>query len=213
MKGHPWRSIIVAFGLLSVATSRGTSQEATVPPSFTSSPLLLQQLTTVPRPDMPSSRGSPLDTLESMTGNQGESPGSTDEIETDRDSFTPATTIAPKGKFILETAYSFLDNRHVADTNSFPEFLLRYGLTDRIELRLGWNADIGGDSSDVTGGSGEGDPFAAKRKVDTEYTLSYGVKVRLTDQDDWLPRSILIIQGFSPTGGSPGTSAATGLVT
>src|SRR5687768_11001436 len=61
------------------------------------------------------------------------------EIETDRDSFTPATTTADRGRLIVESAYTFLDNRAVKETHSFPELVLRYGLTDRVEVRLGWN--------------------------------------------------------------------------
>lgn len=34
-----------------------------------------------------------------------------DEIETDRDSFTPATTTAGYGRTIFEAAHSFIDNR------------------------------------------------------------------------------------------------------
>src|SRR5262245_48839170 len=72
-------------------------------------------------------------------------------IETDRDSFTPATTTAGRGRLIVESAYSFLDNRGVKETHSFPELILRYGLTERIELRLGWNYEVGGAGNDTTG--------------------------------------------------------------
>src|SRR5262249_29873261 len=54
-----------------------------------------------------------------------------DEIETDRDSFTPAISTAGRGRLIVESAYSFLDNRHVPETHSFPELLLRYGVMER----------------------------------------------------------------------------------
>src|SRR5262245_17074542 len=53
-----------------------------------------------------------------------------DEIETDRDSFTPATTLAGPGRTIVEAAYSFIDNRTVPETHSYPELLLRYGASD-----------------------------------------------------------------------------------
>src|SRR5262245_36977286 len=66
-----------------------------------------------------------------------------DEIETDRDSFTPATTTAGRNRLIVESAYSFLDNRAVKETHSFPELILRYGLSERLELRLGWNYEVG----------------------------------------------------------------------
>ena len=68
--------------------------------------------------------------------------GERDEIETDRDSFTPATKLAGIGRIIMESAYSFIENRGVASTHSYPELLFRYGLTDRLELRLGWNTRL-----------------------------------------------------------------------
>ena len=42
---------------------------------------------------------------------EGAGEAETDEIETDRDSFTPATTTTPVGRVIFESAYSFIDNR------------------------------------------------------------------------------------------------------
>jgi hypothetical protein len=48
--------------------------------------------------------------------------------------------------------------------------------------------------------------------VRREYTLAYGAKVRVTDQDGWIPRSSVILQGFTPTGGSSGATTATQLV-
>ena len=43
------------------------------------------------------------------------------ELETDRDAFTPATSTAGRGTAIFESSYSFIDNRSVAETHSFPE--------------------------------------------------------------------------------------------
>jgi hypothetical protein len=77
-----------------------------------------------------------------------------DEIETDRDSFTPAISTAGRGRLIVESAYSFLDNRHVPETHSFPELLLRYGVAERVELRLGWNYEVGGAGNDTSGSQG-----------------------------------------------------------
>src|SRR4029453_3610479 len=42
-----------------------------------------------------------------------------EHLETDRDSFTPATTTAGAGRWIVESAYSFIDNRRAPDTSSF----------------------------------------------------------------------------------------------
>lgn len=136
-----------------------------------------------------------------------------DEIETDRDSFTPATTIAGRRRLIAEYAYSFVDNRGIKETHSVPELILRYGLTDRIELRLGWNYEVGGAGNATSGAdAGDEDATGGRSQIEREYTLLYGAKVRLTDQRRWVPRTALIVQGFTPTGGSSGTDTATQLI-
>ena len=159
-------------------------------------------------------RGSPVETLESLTGGEaGEREGGGGEIETDRDSFTPATTTTPRRRLIVESAYSFIDNRGVKETHSLPELLLRYGLTDRVEARLGWNYEVGGVGNATTGtDAADADPERVGSRLLREYSLAYGLKVRVTDQAGWLPRSAVIIQGFTPTGGSTGASTASQLI-
>ena len=132
-----------------------------------------------------------------------------DHIETDRDSYTPATTTAGRGRWIAEAAYSFIDNRHTFDSHSLPELLLRYGVSDRVEFRLGWNYEVGGSSSSVSN-SNIGIPDEGP-KLEREHLLFYGLKVGITEQQDWLPRSALIVQGFTPTGG-PDTTTNLGVV-
>jgi hypothetical protein len=107
-------------------------------------------------------RGSPVETLEAATGERVREEGP-DEIETDRDSFTPATTTAGRGRLIGESAYTFLDHRGVKEMHSFPELILRYGLAERVELRLGWNYEVGGAGNDVSGLDAGGDDVFANR--------------------------------------------------
>ena len=195
--------ILVALGLGFISPEVAGQELSTRPPA-SAIPLPISGASPAAAPER---RGSAIETLESLTGAR---PEGGDEIETDRDSFTPATVIAPRGRFILELAYTFEDNRGFKETHSFPETILRYGLTDRIELRLGWNAEMGGGGSELTGSDsgGEGD-IAGGRRAEREYTLAYGAKFRVTDQNRWMPRSIVIVQAFTPTGGSAGTSTAT----
>ena len=70
--------------------------------------------------------------------------GEVEEFETDRDSFTFATTTAGPQTTIFESSYSFVDNRLGAETHSFPEILVRRGWGDAFEWRLGWNYEAGG---------------------------------------------------------------------
>jgi hypothetical protein len=122
-----------------------------------------------------------------------------DEIETDRDSFTPATTTAPCGRSIFETAYSFIDNRSVAETHSYPELVVRHGVNEWLELRLGWNYEVGGAGSPVSGNVPS--EFGESSELERASRLLYGFKAFLTDEELWLPKSAFIVQGFSPTSG------------
>ncbi len=121
-----------------------------------------------------------------------------EHIETDRDSFTPATTTVAPGRFMIETSYSFLDNRAGADGHSLPELLLRAGVTDWLELRLGWNFEAGGGSA--VSGSEVGSDFAAAGA--TESSVLYGLKVAVTDQAGWQPRTAVIAHATTPTSGA-----------
>src|SRR5262249_6979640 len=122
-------------------------------------------------------------------------------LETDRDSFTPAIKTVGKGLFILESAYSFIDNKGVAETHSFPELLVRYGLLERLELRLGWNYEVGGGGNDVSGSPLEISETGTGGTVVREHRVSYGLKLGVSEQEGWLPQSALLVMGITPTGG------------
>ncbi|MAT73240.1 MAG: peptidyl-tRNA hydrolase [Planctomycetaceae bacterium] len=125
--------------------------------------------------------------------------GGEDEIETDRDSFTPATTTAGDGLWIVEAAYSFIDNRGVPETHSYPELLVRRGVDDWLELRLGWNYEVGGAGSPVSGNVPS--DFGEEAEIERESRIFYGAKAVLTRQSGWQPESAVIVQGLPPTSG------------
>jgi hypothetical protein len=127
-----------------------------------------------------------------------------DEIETDRDSFTPATSLAGTGWTIFEAAHSFIDNRAVAETHSYPEVLARFGATDWLELRLGWNDEVGGAGSPVSGNVPS--DFGEEAELERASRILYGAKFAMTEQEDWIPQSALIAQGFTPTSGESNDS-------
>ena len=130
-------------------------------------------------------------------------------IETDRDSFTPSTRTVSAQRTIIESSYSFIDNRHTADTHSLPELLVRYGLNDWLELRLGGNYEVGGGGSEVSGGAGEEEVHG--NGIVRETQLLYGLKARISEQNNWLPESSLIVQGHTPASG-PDPATAFSLV-
>jgi hypothetical protein len=132
-----------------------------------------------------------------------------DEIETDRDSFTPATTTTAVGRMIVESAWSYIDNRDVPDTNSLPELVTRIGVNDWLELRIGWNWEAGGAPNAISSGGGNLEESPAA-EIERDSQLLYGFKAALTSQSDWRPQSAVIVQGGTPT---YGRDTATQLVT
>ena len=119
-----------------------------------------------------------------------------EELETDRDSFTFAPTTAGRDLSILESSYSFIDNRTGPEAHSVPETLLRRGVGDRLELRLGFNYEAGGPGT-VSGSEVGGQDI----ETEDESRVLYGVKVETSDQEGWLPRSAAVVQGYTPTYG------------
>jgi len=119
-----------------------------------------------------------------------------DEIETDRDAFTFATTTAGAGLSILETSYSFIDNRIGPEAHSVPEVLLRRGSGEKVELRVGFNYEAGGPGT-VSGTEVGGEDVIAEY----ESRVLYGTKVETSEQEGWVPESALIVQGYTPVYG------------
>ena len=121
---------------------------------------------------------------------------SREELETDRDSFTFAPTTAGAATSILESSYSFIDNRLGPETHSVPEVLVRRGIGEKVEARLGFNYEAGG-SGTVSGSEFGGEDI----ETEEESRVVYGTKVETTDQDGWLPRSAAVLQGYPPVYG------------
>ncbi len=194
--------VLVFFG-----TGVAVAQDAPV----RSSPLLANPTL----PEAVSAGDAPTGSFEVLTGEGGgesarEEEG--EEIETDRDSFTPAVTLAPRRRMILETAYTFIDNRGFKETHSLPEFILRYGFSDRIELRFGCNYEVGGKGSEVSGlGLSSVEEFEGERQSTLERatSISYGAKLRVTRQKGWIPGSAAIIQAATPVSGEGNTTLLT----
>ena len=191
------RSRYLAIGcaiLLALAMrQRATADEAITPPPVADAKASPDMKTPVePRPEAEKER--PEAEREEPEEEEGPEP-----IETDRDSFTPSTRTVEAGRTVLEAAYSFIDNRHTADNHSFPELVARIGITDGIELRLGWNYEVGGGGGVVSGV--EGSEGLEGGGVEKEARALYGLKFRVSEQEEWLPESSVIVQAFTPTRG------------
>jgi hypothetical protein len=123
-----------------------------------------------------------------------------DEIETDRDSFTPSTKVVGLGRLTVESSYTFIDNRELPETHSLPELLFRYGIREKLEFRLGYNYEVGGASNPESGNI----PFSfdGESEIEEETKVLYGVKLQISKQENWMPESAVILQGHTPTSGN-----------
>jgi len=66
-------------------------------------------------------------------------------IETERKMFTPTRFTVSQREFMFEASYTFTDLRGVPEKHSYPEILMRYGITENIEARFGWNFETEGE--------------------------------------------------------------------
>jgi len=115
-----------------------------------------------------------------------------ERIETERHDFTQSATTVGRGVFQVESGYSYFykDNEGVIEaSHTGPEMLLRYGISEDIEVRLRWNyvwqfIDVEPDQSGTE-------------------DLRYAVKLQMTRQPEagFLPTSALEVRGTAPTGG------------
>lgn len=150
------------------------------------------------------SRSRWSDLLDSASDRAGES--EIDEIEdfleTDRNSFTLARRTAGRNRVVIESAYSFLNPPGDGVRHSFPEFLVRYGITERFEIRLGWNQELSTGQDHGPAEAIISNFFGSA----ADQQLLYGIKYELTSQQDWRPESAIVIQGHTPTGGRLNTT-------
>ena len=115
-----------------------------------------------------------------------------ERIETERHDFTQSAVTVGCGVFQLEGGYSYFykdGEGKIEASHTGPEMLLRYGISEDIEVRLRWNyvwqfIDVEPDES----GSED---------------LRYSIKLQMTRQPEQglLPTSALELRGSAPTGG------------
>ena len=108
-------------------------------------------------------------------------------IATDRPSFSPAVSTVPKGHIQFETGYTFTydDRNPDVTTHTFPETLLRIGLTETFEARVEWPTQIY-----INDG----------RRVNGLNDLALGFKKQVIQQSKWIPQFTVVGRLFIPTG-------------
>lgn len=127
------------------------------------------------------------------------------QIVTDRPDATEASRVVPKGAFQIETGgfyQTFEDEGITTDSYTFNTTLLRYGLLENFELRLGWDFVEERTKVESTG---------MEMIASGMSPLLAGMKVQIADEDGWIPELALIGHVFLPfTAGSDFRPETTG---
>lgn len=116
------------------------------------------------------------------------------QIVTDRPSFSVGPDTIPQGRVQLEAGYTFSLNRSSQDTatHTFPESLIRIGLSDQTELRLEWPTQTYVKKN--------------KRVLNELRDLAIGFKTKIFQQKGLRPQLSLAGRLLIPTGGKNVTS-------
>ncbi len=123
-------------------------------------------------------------------------------IATDRPGFSDSAGLVPRGRFQIESGYTFSydreDDRRVID-HTMPEIALRTGLTNWLEFRSKWN---GYSYSEVLSEikTRAGRTVNHIDHVDGGTDMNLGFKVPLLKQKDWRPNVSMIASMSVPTG-------------
>jgi hypothetical protein len=117
-------------------------------------------------------------------------------LESDRPDFTDSSTTVGYRRLQIESGYKYTqaiagDLTHNA--HDLPELLVRYGVAERLELRVAWD---------------EGMLFESRRDRNTgrlvtengSTDMDIGFKYALTQQDKWRPQSAIITAISAPVG-------------
>ncbi len=113
-------------------------------------------------------------------------------LVTDRPDQTESPTVVPKGFLQIETGAFYEDsgeNAFKQKTTTFNTTLLRYGLLDNLELRVGW--DFTETKTEINGT--ELDDVASGLSP-----LLLGTKIGVIEEKGWLPQIGLIGHLFLP---------------
>jgi len=117
-------------------------------------------------------------------------------LESDRPDFTDSSTTVGYQRLQIESGYTYTqaiggDPTHSA--HDLPELLIRYGVAERLELRLAWDEGMVFDrytdrnSGRVVNENGSTD-------------LEFGFKYAIRKQDKWRPQSAIVVSVSAPVG-------------
>lgn len=109
-----------------------------------------------------------------------------EELVTDRPDATESSSVIPPGYLQAEVGWLMTDAEST-EIHELPQTLIRIGVMDRVELRLGWSGYIESDASGAGDGAGDGD---------------LGTKLYLAEENGALPEAALLASVSLPWGDS-----------
>lgn len=124
------------------------------------------------------------------------------DLVTDRPDQTESASIVPRGRGQIEIGWSFTqDDESGVDVETFegPGTLLRLGVHDRAEIRIGWDGYVRQDVDFAALGGGS---FT----VDGLGDMSLGAKFLLVEGSDHRPQVALLVESTVPVGDDEVTS-------
>jgi len=132
----------------------------------------------------------------------------TEPLVTDRPDFTEATNTVPRGHLQLEMGYTFTydkEDKGRTTDHTLPEFLLRTGLTDSLELRIGWAG--WSRTEELFREKNDAGRTVTMTEVQRGWTDLYlGFKIALCEQDGLRPALSLIPAITVPSGSTNKTA-------
>ncbi len=127
------------------------------------------------------------------------------ELITDRPDQTESSRVISPGYFQMETGWTYTtdDEDDVRiETHEAPGTLLRIGLIDRVELRLGWSGYISEEIRDRNLQRAE-DGSLTRRITSDETEIGdaeLGTKIFLWEEQGWIPETALLASVSLPIG-------------
>jgi hypothetical protein len=119
-------------------------------------------------------------------------------LESDRPDFTECSTTVGYRRLQIESGYTYtqaISGDPTHDAHDLPELLVRYGVAERLELRFAWDQGMVFDRS-VNHDSGRVDWENGSTDLDA------GFKYAISKQDQWRPRSAILVSVSAPVGNS-----------
>jgi hypothetical protein len=133
---------------------------------------------------------------EDQVGGEAENEEAEEPLESDRPDFTDSSTTVGFQRLQIESGYTFthaVGGEPTHEVHDLPELLVRYGLAERLELRVTWNEGMVFEHYR--------DRSSGRLVLENGSTdVMLGLKYALTKQDRWRPQSSFVAEITAPAG-------------